>query len=169
MGKRLIHPSPKDTRDGLKNIRDSPETIRGNSRDIRDGHKDTSDGLKNIHDSPEDIRDGLKNIRDSPRKSGWKPSRPPSRSQRCSNRHQQKNHPFYHSLHYYIYKGSHFIVPDHPLYCALQPTLLCIAAHFIVHCSPLCCTRLLILLHPLPALSASLSTSSHLLPASLIR
>gem|GEM_PF-1980467 len=118
MDKRLSHPSPKDIRDSPENIRDSPETIRGNSRDIRDGHKDTSDGLKNIHDSPEDIRDGLKNIRDSPRKSGWKPSRPPSRSQRCSNGHHQKNHHYSHSLHYYIYKGS----------------------HFIVHCSPLCRT-----------------------------
>ena len=49
MDKMLSHPSPKDTRDGLKNIRDNS---------------------KNIHDSPRISVIAPKDIHDSPKKSG---------------------------------------------------------------------------------------------------
>mgnify|MGYP004506969623 CR=1 FL=1 len=96
MGKRLSHPSPKNIRDNPKEVRDGSENIRENSKENRESSKD-------IHGSPEEER-----VEAQP---------PPSRFQRCSNRHHQTNHHFCHSLHYYIYKGSHFIVHCSPLYC----------------------------------------------------
>lgn len=64
MGKRLIHPSPKNIRDYFQNIHDSPEDIRDNP--------------EKIHDSPKDIHDCSP---ENPRQSeeDWIEAQPPSR------------------------------------------------------------------------------------------
>lgn len=71
MGKRLSHPSPKDTRDGLKNIRDYFQNIHDSPEDIRDNPE-------KIHDSPKDIHDCSP---ENPRQSEeeWIEAQPPSR------------------------------------------------------------------------------------------